>query len=147
MSDAWLKELSYEECLGRLRDHTVGRIGVIVDDAPIVVPVNYRLVEAAGLVMLAVRTRPGNIIDRGGLHVAFEIDEIDPVHRQGWSILVRGTLHHVDHHAADFEHRFDPDPWLSEERDAWLVIHPFTITGRQLHPPSQEWAFHLRGYM
>jgi nitroimidazol reductase NimA-like FMN-containing flavoprotein (pyridoxamine 5'-phosphate oxidase superfamily) len=147
MSDAWLEELPYEECLQHLRDHAVGRIGVMIDDAPVVVPVNYRLVETVSLVLVAVRTRPGNVIERGELQVAFEIDDIDPVHRQGWSVLVRGTLHHIDTDAADFKNRFDPDPWLTTERDAWLVIQPFAITGRQLHPATHEWAFHGRGYI
>jgi nitroimidazol reductase NimA-like FMN-containing flavoprotein (pyridoxamine 5'-phosphate oxidase superfamily) len=92
------------------REHAIGRIGVVLDDAPIVVPVNYRLVETVGLVLLAIRTRPGNVIERAGLQVAFEIDDIDPVHQQGWFVLVRGTLHHIDPNAADFKLRFDPIP-------------------------------------
>jgi hypothetical protein len=91
--------------------------------------------------------RPGNIIERGGLTVAFEIDHTDAIHRQGWSVLVRGTLHHVDPEAADFKNRFDPYPWLTTERDAWLIIQPFAITGRQLHRATREWAFHSRGYL
>jgi nitroimidazol reductase NimA-like FMN-containing flavoprotein (pyridoxamine 5'-phosphate oxidase superfamily) len=147
MSDEWLEELSYDECLQRLREHSVGRIGVVIDDAPVVLPVNYRFVETVGLTLLAVRTRPGNIIERGGLTVAFEIDHTDAIHRQGWSVLVRGTLHHVDPEAADFKNRFDAYPWLTTERDAWLIIQPFAITGRQLHRATREWAFHSRGYL
>ena len=78
---------------------------------------------------------------------AFEIDGIDPAHQQGWSVLVRGTLHHVDPDAAEFRERFDPEPWLVEERDAWLVVDPFAITGRRLHPAEPEWAFHVRAYL
>ena len=37
--------LPYEECLQRLREHTVGRIAVVIHYAPVVLPVNYRLVE------------------------------------------------------------------------------------------------------
>jgi hypothetical protein len=147
VSEAWLEELPYEECLQHLREHAVARIGIVIDDAPVVLPVNYRLVETVGLVLLAVRSRPGNIIERGGLQVALEIDDIDSIHQQGWSVLVRGTLHHVDAEAADFKTRFDPDPWISAERDAWLVIQPFAITGRRLHPATRGWAFHIRGYL
>jgi len=147
MNDAPLEELSYEQCLGRLRDHSVGRVAVVVDDAPIVLPINYRLVETVGLTLLAIRTRPGNVIERGGLQVAFEIDEFDPIRKEGWSVLVRGTLHHVDPLAADFANRFDPHSWLVDERDAWLIIQPFAITGRQLTRSTGEWAFHIRGYL
>lgn len=147
MSDSWLEALSLEECQRLLREHNVGRIGVVVDEWPMVLPVNYRLVETAGLTWIAVRTRPGNVIERAAMHVAFEIDGIDPVHREGWSVVARGTLHHVDATAADFKGRFDPEPWLLAERDAWLTIQPFAITGRRLHAPSAQWAFHPRGYI
>ena len=90
MSDAWLEQLPYEECLRRLREGTVGRIAVVADDFPIVLPVTYRLVETTGLTWIAVRTRPGNVIERASMNVAFEIDGIDPVHKQGWSVLARG---------------------------------------------------------
>jgi hypothetical protein len=35
------------------------------------------------------------VIDRAALPVAFEIDHFDVSAREGWSVLVRGTLHHV----------------------------------------------------
>ena len=73
-------------------------------------------------------------------------DEV-AAHQQGWSVLVRGTLHHVDPDAADFRERFNPEPWMTAERDAWLVIEPFSITGRQLHAAEPAWAFHPAGYL
>ena len=81
------------------------------------------------------------------MKVAFEIDGIDPANRQGWSVLVRGTLHHVDPDAADFRERFDPEPWILADRDAWLIVEPFVITGRRLHPATREWAFHMDAYL
>ena len=146
MSGAWLEEIAYDECLSLLRGSSVGRVAVVIQDMPVVFPVNYCLVETSGLTWVAVRTRPGSIIDRAPMQVAFEIDNIDSLHHQGWSVLVRGTLHHVDPDAADFRDRFDPHPWLTDERDAWLVIQPFTISGRRLHATEREWAFHLRAY-
>ena len=120
---------------------------MLIDTLPVVLPVNYRLVETSGRTWLAIRTRPGNVIDRAPVHVAFEIDGIDPIHQQGWSVLVRGTLHHVDVDADAFRDRFDPEPWLLAERDAWLAIDPFAITGRRLHPEQIDWLFHTNGYL
>ena len=145
--DARLEELTYDECLEHLRGCRVGRLAVVHDGFPHVLPVNYRLVEASNRVWIAVRTRPGNVIERATVHVAFEIDEIDPGRHRGWSVLARGTLHHVDINAASFHDRFDPEPWILEERDAWLAIDPFAITGRRLHPADQEWAFDAVGYL
>ncbi len=147
MTNTLVDELSRDECLRLLRGSLVGRIAVVVDEFPVVLPVNYRLVETSGRTWLALRTRPGNVLDQASMHAAFEIDGIDPAHRQGWSVLVRGTLQHADPDAADFRTLFDPDPWLASERDAWLVIEPFAITGRRLRPPEVEWAFHQHAYL
>ena len=81
MTDAWLEVLSDEECVALLRTNSVGRIAFEVDGIPAVLPINYRLVEALPKFWIALRTRPGNIIDRPQTLVAFEIDLIDPVHR------------------------------------------------------------------
>lgn len=147
MTEAWLEELPIEDCLRLLGQRSVGRVAIVVDGSPIVLPVNYRLVETCGLTWVALRTRPGGVIEQATMNVAFEIDDIDTAHRQGWSVLVRGTLHHVDPDAANFRDRFDPEPWLNADRDSWLVIEPFAISGRRLHPAEVEWAFHILGYL
>jgi nitroimidazol reductase NimA-like FMN-containing flavoprotein (pyridoxamine 5'-phosphate oxidase superfamily) len=147
MTDAWIEPIPPDECLRLLREQTVGRIAVVVNEFPVVLPVNYRLVETSGLTWIAIRTRPGNVIEEASMNVAFQIDGIDLVHHQGWSVLARGTLHHVNPDAADFRARFDSAPWLAADRDAWLVIQPFAIEGRQLHAGSSDWAFHARAYL
>jgi len=147
MQDARLEEMSYEECLRLLRERSMGRIAVVVNDFPIVLPVNYRLVETSGPTWVALRTRPGNVIEQASMKVAFEIDSIDVLHEEGWSVLIRGTLHHVDPDAAGFRERFDPAPWLTDERDAWLVVEPFFVSGRRLHAAESEWFLNVRGYL
>jgi uncharacterized protein len=147
MEETWAEELDLDACLAHLRAHTVGRIGVVADGFPIVLPVNYRLLETAGRAWVVLRTRRGNVIDTASDRVAFEIDGIDPAHARGWSVLVRGTLGHVDAEAADFRERFDPGPWLTESRDAWLMIEPFSITGRELRRAEEQWAYDARGYL
>jgi nitroimidazol reductase NimA-like FMN-containing flavoprotein (pyridoxamine 5'-phosphate oxidase superfamily) len=143
-----LEVLSQEVCLARLRSHTIGRVAFVADDGvPLAIPVNYRLVESSGRTWIAIRTRPGNVLDRAETFVAFEIDEIDQLHREGWSVVARGTLHHISPDVAAFRERFDPDPWLVDERDAWLIIEPFGITGRVLHAPEGRWAFDTAAYL
>ena len=147
MSDAQLEKLSLDHCLALLRGHSVGRVAVIVNEFPVVLPVNYKLVETSGPTWVALRTRPDNVIERASMPAAFEIDAVDITEQEGWSVLVRGTLHHVDPDAGGFRERFDPQPWLDNERDAWLIIEPFSITGRRLHSPQPQWTFHLEGYL
>jgi nitroimidazol reductase NimA-like FMN-containing flavoprotein (pyridoxamine 5'-phosphate oxidase superfamily) len=147
MTEASLEQLGYDECVERLREGRVGRIAVLLEGFPIVLPVNFRLVETGAGKWLAIRTRAGNVVERAPLPAAFEIDDVDFVHRGGWSVLVQGTLHHVDPDAADFRTRFDPEPWLGAERNAWMVIDPFSITGRRLRPGETEWVFARGTYL
>ena len=150
MSDAIA--LSYDECFELLQEESVGRIAVLADPYPLIFPVNYRLVElpdghTPGHTWIAIRTRPGNTIDRAPGFVSFEIDGVDRVHRSGWSVLVTGTMHEVDRGAAEFRVRFDTHPWLDVDRDCWLVIHPTRITGRRVGPQQLEWAFSASAYL
>lgn len=145
--EPWLEEIPLDVCLALLREEPVGRIAVNLHEHPVILPVNYRLVETLGLTWVAIRARRGGTIDRAPAPCAFEIDGIDPNREEGWSVVVRGTLHHADVDAADFRERFDSHPWLAD-RDAWLLIEPFSITGRRLHRAAGEpWAFHLRAYL
>ncbi len=141
-----LEPLSLDECLILLRAATLGRIAIVVDGAPTLLPVNFRLVEDAGRRWIVVRTRTGNVIDRGSVMVAFEVDEIDADRHEGWSVLVRGTLGRLDPDAAGLRERFDPGSWLAG-RESWLVVEPFAITGRRLVAPDRGWAFDERGYL
>jgi nitroimidazol reductase NimA-like FMN-containing flavoprotein (pyridoxamine 5'-phosphate oxidase superfamily) len=150
-AEARTEELSLDDCWVRLRAGAVGRIAFVTDDQVSILPVNYRVVESSGRSVgrwLALRTRPGNVLERASMIVAFEIDHIDQERHEGWSVLVRGTLHHVDADAAGFRERFDPEPWLLAERDAWLIIDPYAVTGRVLHAADGDgWAFPLRAYL
>ena len=147
MTESWLEELSLEECTALLRTNSVGRIGVVLDGLPLVLPINYELVEANDRLCLVFRTRSGNVIDRATSNVAFEIDGIDPSHRRGWSVLLRGELQHVDADDTLLQTHFDPNSWLSHDRDAWLVFEPSIVSGRRLVEATLEWAFHESAYL
>ena len=143
-----LKVLSLAECMSLLRETKVGRIATVSNSFPVVMPVNFTIVESYGRTWFALRTRPGNVIDQGSVqHVALQIDCIDGAHHTGWSVLVRGTLQRVSPNTTAFRDRFDPQPWFDDDRDAWLVLEPFDITGRALHPAETEWAFTANAYL
>lgn len=147
MPDALLDQLSTETCLDLLRIHLVGRISVVVDQFPIVMPINYQFVEVDEAKWVVFRTRAGNEIDRGALHAAFQIDSVDTAHRAGWSVLVRGYLAHLDSGMIErMKDQFDPQPW-APDRESWLALTATTITGRRLLTAEIEWAFHVRGYL
>ena len=147
MSDAWLDSISEDACLSLLRAASVGRIAVVSADGPIILPVNYRLVEPPSGPLVAIRTRPGNVIDQAPENVAFEVDAIDEVHHRGWSVLVRGSLVHAFPDSVAIREHLDSEPWIATDRDAWLFIDPFAITGRELHPAESEWVFRRGEYL
>ena len=130
--DSGLSELDYEECIRLLGSRLVGRIALVADNLIVVVPVNYRLVRDGGKTWIAFRTQPGSVLDRNAEHAAFEIDDGNALTRTGWSVLARGMLHRVDPTAADFRERFDPLPWPRSARERWMVLEPFSITGRRI---------------
>ncbi len=129
----------------RLREGSVGRIAFVVDGDPVILPVNYRLVEPSSGPLLSVRTGPDTVIGHAPESVAFEIDAIDPMHHEGWSVLVRGELLHATPTSTEFRELYDPESWLVD-RASWLLIDPWTISGRELRGEEQAWPFHPGGY-
>ena len=104
-------------------------------------PVNYVLHEGT-IVFRTAHDSPTDEDLRTGIadaeyKVAFEIDEIDPAARQGWSVLVQGSAHHVD--SADERASVLASgvaPWAGGVRELFLRIMPTRITGRRIRRQS-----------
>jgi hypothetical protein len=142
-----LDEMSLAECLAFLGGTHVGRVAVVHDGYPLVVPVNYRLLQrATGGPVVVIRVRPGGIIDLAGAPAALQIDGIDEAVGVGWAVLVRGAMHHVDASALEDVPWADPHPWLAD-RDQWVVIDPIAISGRRVIAGDVGWGFHPLGYL
>jgi nitroimidazol reductase NimA-like FMN-containing flavoprotein (pyridoxamine 5'-phosphate oxidase superfamily) len=135
-------ELSRSDCELLLASLDIGRVAVVEDEVPLIFPINYKLATFGGKLVIAIRTRPGNVIDHPGKPVCFEIDSVDTGRDGGWSVLVRGVL--VES-APDADH--DSHPVDSKDRDAWRIIIPTHITGRRVLNPSALWSFHAAGYL
>ncbi len=146
MTDGELETLSDEECLQRLRRESIGRIAFIAEEGPVILPVNYRVVDAPSGTLIALRTRPGNLVEQAPTSVAFEVDSIDPGHHEGWSVLVRGDLLHATPNSDAFREQYDSEPWLAG-RDAWLLVDPWAISGRELHGAEPLWHFRAGDYL
>ena len=147
MSDTWLEELSQGECIELLRANAIGRIAVIDEHAPYVFPINYRLINVDERPMIVLRTRAGNTIDRSEESVALEIDGFDPAHERGWSVLVRGSIRHVELAAGPMAELLSTDGWVHDGRTSVLVVDPLVITGRRLVHHVVQWAFHESAYL
>jgi hypothetical protein len=135
-------KLTTKECLHLLAKVDIGRVSVLDDGYPVVLPVNYKVTRLDGNPVIAIRTRPGNVVDHVDEHVGFEIDGVDAGHDGGWSVLVRGTMLGVVP-----EDRLDSRPLVSEGRDAWRIIVISSISGRRVLPDPLRWAYHPAGYL
>lgn len=88
-----LEVLGREECLQLLGSATLGRVGCTVGALPVVLPVNFRLVGEE----VVFRTGIGTKLDAATRNavVAFEVDDMDPMSHEGWSVLVTGLSREV----------------------------------------------------
>ncbi|WP_328437238.1 pyridoxamine 5'-phosphate oxidase family protein [Streptomyces sp. NBC_00444] len=124
-------ELSTAECWELLSTHGVGRLAVPTESGPVIVPVNYTVIDDAIVFRTAPGTTPSQASD---VMAAFEVDRIDDVFSQGWSVLVRGHAQIVmdPEVARRLEERAYSTPWAGGKRDLWVRIVPLVITGRRI---------------
>ncbi len=74
-------------------------------------------------------------ISGGDYVVAFEIDDIDVLGRQGWSVLIQGPAHHIESEAErESAAQAGVEPWPAGERELFLRIVPHRVTGRRIKP-------------
>ena len=137
-----------DECYALLATQEVGRIGVVVDDHPLIVPVNYGLDDRT----IVIRTHPGTMLSAASRGtVAFEVDDIDRRERRGWSVLVLGTVEELGpEQRADLIERTQGSgvqPWAPGEHGVWLRVTPQGISGRRIVPGRLPWGVDDRAYL
>jgi nitroimidazol reductase NimA-like FMN-containing flavoprotein (pyridoxamine 5'-phosphate oxidase superfamily) len=124
-----LVEIDREECLALLDRHHLGRIGVVAEGQPLVLPVNYAMCESD----VVFRSDGGTKLHAAlGARVAFEIDGHDNLYHEGWSVLVVGHAEEVVDAAR--RKRYEQlrlMPWTGPKAH-WVRIHPDAISGRRI---------------
>ena len=126
-----LEALGPDECRARLAHAHIGRVVFVDGRGPVALPVNYGVLDddivfrtAASSSLLA-----SSYVDR----VGFEVDEIDERGRQGWSVLVTGSVRHVtDVAELRAVRQLGVVPWAEGERSQYLRLRVRTMTGRHL---------------
>ena len=129
--------LDEAECLRLISAGGVGRIGYTGRFGPTVVPVNYALHEGTIVFRTGQHGPLGEDLRTGIEHaeskVAFEIDELSPATREGWSILIQGTAHPVDSESERASVvQSGVEPWAGGEKELFVRIIPTRITGRRI---------------
>jgi len=123
-----LRDLSLEECQRLLESQQIGRIGFTDPAGPVVLPVNYTMVE--GCVVLATSPYGSLASHASSAAVAFEVDAIDEFTESGWSVLVRGKMSVVERQ--ELRDVDLPQPWAEGTRTMILKISEAEISGRRL---------------
>jgi nitroimidazol reductase NimA-like FMN-containing flavoprotein (pyridoxamine 5'-phosphate oxidase superfamily) len=139
MADRMMEELDEAESLRLISAGGIGRIAYMSRFGPAVLPVNYQWYDGA----IVFRTARHSALDEdlqtgitgGDYEVAFEIDEIDVIGRQGWSVLLQGPAHHVESEEARARAKdAGVEPWAPGDRELFLRIVPHRVTGRRIKP-------------
>lgn len=126
-----LRSMDVDQCLQLLARRQVGRLAVDDGRGPIVLPVNYVLLDGT----VTIRTDPGTKLDAADrtAPACFELDEVDEDNGTGWSVIVRGRLVEVTD-ADELDRVLDaaPTPFAAGERVHVVQLLPTAISGRWL---------------
>lgn len=129
---ATVRELTPEECVDLLGTQVVGRAAICTPNGPHVVPVNYVVHRDA----IVFRTAPYSVLGTFGWagDIAFEVDDLDPEHRTGWSVVALGKGEMLDDLEEIEEVRWarDPEPWAEGPRPLYVRVQWRRLTGRRL---------------
>lgn len=124
--------LDRDESLRRLRGTSVGRLAVTHQALPAIVPVNYVVVGSS----VVFRTEPGGMLARAcdNTVVAFEVDDLAPDGRTGWSVLVVGVAELLSGSAAVRAVETGLVSAAGQGRDQFVAVTIGQLTGRQIVP-------------
>ena len=136
-----LETLDEAECLRLISPGGIGRIAFTGRYGLTVLPVNYKLHDGAIVFRTAQDSPTGEDLRTGIAHaeyqVAFEIDQINPETRDGWSVLIHGPAHHMSSDAEQAAvEASGVTPWPRGAHEHAIRIIPTTITGRRLSHPA-----------
>ncbi len=128
-----IEELGRDECLELMATQRVGRLGVVVDGVPLVLPMQFVL-DGATVVL---QTNQGSKTLHTPLtSVSFEVDHVDWDQGVGWSVLVQGIGEDIStaiDERSEARRSLAVHTWAPPPADRWLSIVPRMITGRRIH--------------
>ena len=126
-----LEILTREECMRLLATTHIGRMALSVGALPVVLPVNFTLMDGDIIIRTAGGSKMGAAM--ANAVVAFEIDGSDSLYHQGWSVLVRGVARPITE-ADELEraNRLPLRPWASREASHYVRISTEVVSGRRV---------------
>lgn len=130
-----LVSIDASECIELLETAPWVRIGFVVDDAPIVLPINIVLHDDAIFFRTSTGSKLGTAADTG--MVAIEADGGDPSAHVGWSVVAQGTASLVIDRDLEAQLLALPfEPWaVPDSRQFWVRVEVTSISGRRIVRP------------
>jgi nitroimidazol reductase NimA-like FMN-containing flavoprotein (pyridoxamine 5'-phosphate oxidase superfamily) len=127
-----VEELGHDECLTRIATQRLGRLGVVVDGVPLVLPMRFAMDDET----VVLQTNQGaKILHAPMTAVSFEVDHVDWDKGEGWSVLIQGVGEDISSaldERSEVLRSLRVDSWAPPPADRWLKIIPRTITGRTI---------------
>ncbi|HUC27013.1 MAG TPA: pyridoxamine 5'-phosphate oxidase family protein [Streptosporangiaceae bacterium] len=133
---ALLDSLTPAECRQYLAGGGIGRfLFVEPDRGPVAIPVNFRM-DRDDVVF---RTSSGGTVS-AGLHesrVSFDVDHLDDVLGEGWSVLVTGKARVITD-PDDLAHAeaLHIEPWAGGDKPVYVRLTASQVTGRRIRVAS-----------
>ena len=132
MEHSAIEELGRDECLALMSTQRLGRLGVVVDGVPLVLPMGFVL-DGETVVL---QTNQGTKALHSPLaSVSFEVDHVDWDEGVGWSVLIQGLGQDIStaiDERSEALRALAAHSWAPPPADRWLTIIPRTITGRRV---------------
>jgi nitroimidazol reductase NimA-like FMN-containing flavoprotein (pyridoxamine 5'-phosphate oxidase superfamily) len=130
LADEGLEILDEPECFRLIETVRVGRVVITRGGIAAVFPVTFTTVS--GDIMFF--TGPGTKLDAAqeGRMVSFEVDEIDPLAEQGWSVLVVGRAELASDGSKARAEALGLYPWAAGDRRSLVRIRPEFVSGRRV---------------
>lgn len=127
-----IEELGRDECLTRMATQRLGRLGVVVDGVPLVLPMQFVM---DGDTVVFQTNQGAKVLHAPLTSVSFEVDHVDWEKGEGWSVLLQGfgadITDAIDEQSEELR-SLHVNTWAPPPADRWLKIIPRTITGRIL---------------
>lgn len=126
-----LEVLDRDECLRLLAQAHLGRVGLTSGALPLILPVNFRLVDDEVLFRSSTGTKL-DVATRNTV-VSFEVDDFDPLSHSGWSVVVTGRARQLDpEEAAAQERRAPIARWAPGADGHTVAVSTELVTGRRI---------------
>lgn len=132
-----LEILSRSECLELMAGQPVGRIGTSLRSLPAVLPVSF-IVDGDSIVF---RTGAGTKFYAAirNAVVAFEVDDFDPEHLTGWSVLIVGQAREItDPAELEAARRLPLESWIPGDLDRYVRVTAAHVSGRRIVPNGRR---------